>query len=250
MANTKISALTSGSPAQVGDLIPIARGGNNYALAAKDFLNVLPAPGTSIVYKSSTSSSSATANVQTATVSIAQGDTIVVVVNGSTGANAIIGDDGGNSYSGYLATATQSGFISIYAAINVPRSATVVRVQTGFGTGNVAFAVAVYSGAKSIATYTSTTTGTSTTAGISLTSTVANSFMVAGIGWFKSGTAISASANTGNLRTTTASSASATVTGIAIVDNTQAALASETCSVTLSVAPTGAQEVAIELIPA
>lgn len=36
MANTKISALSSGSPAQAGDVLPIARGGASYKLAISD----------------------------------------------------------------------------------------------------------------------------------------------------------------------------------------------------------------------
>ena len=34
MANTKISALTSGNPAQSGDLLPIDRSGVNYSITA------------------------------------------------------------------------------------------------------------------------------------------------------------------------------------------------------------------------
>jgi len=34
MANTKISALTNGNPAQSGDLIPIARAGSNFSITA------------------------------------------------------------------------------------------------------------------------------------------------------------------------------------------------------------------------
>ena len=36
MANTKISALTSGSPAQASDVLPVARSGSNYKLAVSD----------------------------------------------------------------------------------------------------------------------------------------------------------------------------------------------------------------------
>lgn len=41
MANTKISALTSGSPAQVGDLIPIDRGGSNFSVTAGSIVSAM-----------------------------------------------------------------------------------------------------------------------------------------------------------------------------------------------------------------
>ncbi len=42
MANTKISALTSGNPAQSSDLIPIARSGANYAVSASSVAALAP----------------------------------------------------------------------------------------------------------------------------------------------------------------------------------------------------------------
>ena len=40
MANTKISALTSGSPAQLTDLFPISRSGANFSLSVDDILSL------------------------------------------------------------------------------------------------------------------------------------------------------------------------------------------------------------------
>lgn len=46
MANTKISALTAGAPAQAGDLIPIDRSGTNYSLQVGDILTSPALTGT------------------------------------------------------------------------------------------------------------------------------------------------------------------------------------------------------------
>jgi hypothetical protein len=46
MANTKISALPAGTPAQTTDVLPIDRSGANYSLTAQDLANVQPTTGT------------------------------------------------------------------------------------------------------------------------------------------------------------------------------------------------------------
>lgn len=56
MADTKISALAAGAPAQAGDLIPIARGGANYSITPANILqyNGTQAQVPSITFGSST----------------------------------------------------------------------------------------------------------------------------------------------------------------------------------------------------
>lgn len=212
------------------------------------------APGTGIAYKRSVAgnpTSDGNGGI-TLTIQIDQGDTVVVFVNYATSYNGgeTVGDDAGNPYSLAVKDHNGSGWGFCIVAINCPRAATFVRIGTAGGVGLISAVVATYSGVKSAKTYTSTNGSASTNATVSLTTTVANSFMVAGFNWFKSGTGITISPNVGNFRVGNGSSATATVTGCALIDNTTATPGSLTCSGTLSTTPTGYGATAIELVPA
>ncbi len=199
------------------------------------------------------------AKVTTGTVSavtsltINRGDCVVVVVSDSTAlSNFLIRDNGGNPYSMELASvfATNTGITSIYMCMNARNAATsftVFCLPNNFVGHSFSFCAATYSGVKSVLGATPVTaTQLATNSGqITLTPTVANSFMVAGFGYFANTADVSAGVGT-NLRTHQASTAS--IRGVAIADTTQAGLGAETCSVTGTSTPIWAN-VAIELVP-
>jgi len=179
------------------------------------------------------------------------GTTIVVFANAASNPNSalnvFVGDDGGNDYSCLIDTNTSSGSMGCWVAINVRTP--ISRVHFYGVSGNVTCAVGVYSGVQKIGAHTNGNNGATTAGSQTLSMTVANSYMLAGFSWFKSGSAITISANAGNLRTSQGSSSSTTTAGIGLVDNTQAGTGNETSSVTASAAPTGWANVAVELIP-
>ena len=179
---------------------------------------------------------------------INRGDTVVVMINDSTAVEVYrITDNGGNPYSFLLTSifATNTGITSVYVCINARNAATGFNVLSS-SSHAFSFTAATYTGVKSTfgATPVAVTQLATNAGSISLTPTVANSFMVAGFGYFANTADVSA--NVGNLRSHQASTA--TIRGIAIVDNTQAGLGAETCSVTGTSTPVWAN-VAIELVP-
>lgn len=212
----------------------------------------------SAAYSTSACEQSGAGNVQITTLNLAinRGDCVVVFAEDANSgfgslANNFITDNGGNVYFPVFGASTFTSSVAAFGCfvcLNAAHAATKIMWQTASPAAPMQLAAATYTGIASIGTVAVTNSLGATTAGtISLTPGNTNSIMVAGFVWFKTGSVISVSANTGNLRTSLASAA-ASVQGIALVDNTQAGTGSESCSITASVAPTGWAVIAIELI--
>lgn len=91
MANTKISALTAGAPAQSTDLLPIDRAGANYSLQVSDIgAEILTSPE---VTKSITTGINAIGNVSgsVSTVDLSKGNVITMTLTGNTTLVAWVG---------------------------------------------------------------------------------------------------------------------------------------------------------------
>lgn len=84
MADTKISALTDGNPAQSGDEIPIARSGANYKITAGSIASLAAGTVTSVAFSTGTTGLSVSGSPITSSGTITLEGTLAVA-NGGTG---------------------------------------------------------------------------------------------------------------------------------------------------------------------
>lgn len=205
----------------------------------------------------SSTTGAVTASLVTIAQAIAKGQCVLVAVQQSN-ATAVSGvtvwqvyDDGGNFYAniGGLFTST-IGISQLFICLNARNAATTIFARCNATAASMQVGVHVSSGVASVkmTNLTSGNNGATTAGTISLNPTQANSLMVAFFMWYKSGTNVTVAANAGNLRSSVTSVSTANSCGVAVVDNTQAGLTSETCSVTASATPTGWINIAVELI--
>lgn len=92
MADTKISALAAGAPAQATDLIPIARSGSNYSLTPANILNYGSSPiaGTQITLNGGSALSSYVTSSYTGTLTGVSGSVTGTVYYVKTGDGVIL----------------------------------------------------------------------------------------------------------------------------------------------------------------
>jgi hypothetical protein len=81
MANEKISELPSGSPAQPGDAIPIARSGNNFSISAMDIANLAVGFG---AFQAAGNTAGTTSLVSSGTLFLAGGNNVTLSQNGNS----------------------------------------------------------------------------------------------------------------------------------------------------------------------
>lgn len=116
MADTKISALTDGNPAQSGDEIPIARSGANYKITAGSIASLAAGTVTSVAFSTGTTGLSVSGSPITSSGTITLEGTLAVA-NGGTGQTSytdgqlLIGNTTGNTLT--KSTLTAGSGISI-----------------------------------------------------------------------------------------------------------------------------------------
>ena len=120
MPDTKISALTSGAPAQGTDETVIARGGANYKLTVANIIGYLGTP--------------------------------VTVANGGTGVATLTGIVKGNGTSAFTAAAAGTDYVAPGGALGTPSSGTLTNC-TADGTNAVGFRNVPKSGSDKTTSY-------------------------------------------------------------------------------------------------
>jgi hypothetical protein len=120
MADTKISALSSGAPAQATDETVIARSGSNFKLTVSDIVGYLGAP--------------------------------ITVANGGTGAATLTGVVKGNGTSAFSAATAGTDYVAPGGALGTPSSGTLTNC-TADGTNAVGYRNVPQSGSAKTANY-------------------------------------------------------------------------------------------------
>lgn len=121
MADTKISALPSGAPAQATDETVIARGGDNYKLTVANIVGYLGTP--------------------------------ITVANGGTGVATLTGIAKGNGASAFTAAAAGTDYVAPGGALGTPSSGTLTNC-TADGTNPVGYRNVPKSGSDKTTSYT------------------------------------------------------------------------------------------------
>ena len=121
MADTKISGLSAGAPAQSGDLIPIARSGANYSITPANILayGSSPVAGTTAAFSSTLAVTGATTLSSTLAAgnTTITGSTVAAFKVNSARADAVYCQDGDNNTAGQIDlknTGSASGNFMVY----------------------------------------------------------------------------------------------------------------------------------------